>query len=190
MECTHPRNHAPLFAAQNTGIHTSDGHRPHSAPASQLYHMKSRCLRADGHCAETAATPLCQHLCVRLPRGCVWPPVFDCCGSISGCPSTGGVRRHKVEWREQAVEVGVDSPPAQQATWVPPASPFGLIEEQVYHNPWKLLLACMLLNRTTATQVRHCLFLFHKQSVSICLSICLHSYILGLVVAAVRERLG
>lgn len=61
--------------------------------------------------------------------------------------------RRKLEWREQAVEVAADSPAAQTATWVPPASPFGLIEEQVYHDPWKLLLACMLLNRTTATQV-------------------------------------
>ena len=35
----------------------------------------------------------------------------------------------------------------------PPASPYGLIEEQLYDNPWKLLAACILLNKTAASQV-------------------------------------
>ncbi len=34
-----------------------------------------------------------------------------------------------------------------------PASPFGLIEEQLYNDPWKLLVACILLNKTSITQV-------------------------------------
>jgi hypothetical protein len=55
------------------------------------------------------------------------------------------------KWEEQ--QVTPESPPATQATWQPPVSPFGLLEEQLYHNPWKLLLACLLLNRTTANQV-------------------------------------
>jgi methyl-CpG-binding domain protein 4 len=38
--------------------------------------------------------------------------------------------------------------------WHPPPSPFGLLEEELYSNPWKLLVACMLLNKTTASQVR------------------------------------
>jgi methyl-CpG-binding domain protein 4 len=38
--------------------------------------------------------------------------------------------------------------------WEPPASPFGLIEEQLFTNPWKLLVACLLLNKTTAQAVR------------------------------------
>ncbi len=42
----------------------------------------------------------------------------------------------------------------QVAVWEPPASPFGLIEEQLYPDPWKLLLACLLLNKTTAQAVR------------------------------------
>ena len=37
-----------------------------------------------------------------------------------------------------------------------PASPFGLIEEQLYDDPWKLLVACILLNKTSITQVRFC----------------------------------
>ena len=39
------------------------------------------------------------------------------------------------------------------AVYVPPPSPYGLIEEQLYDNPWKLLVACILLNKTSATQV-------------------------------------
>lgn len=36
----------------------------------------------------------------------------------------------------------------------PHVSPYGLIEEQLYYNPWKLLVACILLNKTSASQVR------------------------------------
>ena len=45
---------------------------------------------------------------------------------------------------------GVDP---RQALWHPPASPYGLIEEYLYQEPWKLLVACMLLNVTSGLQV-------------------------------------
>eukprot|EP00520_Triparma_pacifica_P013562 CAMPEP_0118657720 /NCGR_PEP_ID=MMETSP0785-20121206/14174_1 /TAXON_ID=91992 /ORGANISM="Bolidomonas pacifica, Strain CCMP 1866" /LENGTH=187 /DNA_ID=CAMNT_0006550667 /DNA_START=66 /DNA_END=626 /DNA_ORIENTATION=- len=32
-------------------------------------------------------------------------------------------------------------------------SPFGLLEELTFHDPWRLLLTCILLNRTTRRQV-------------------------------------
>lgn len=41
----------------------------------------------------------------------------------------------------------------RQALWHPPASPYGLIEEMLYEDPWKLLVACMLLNVTSGLQV-------------------------------------
>jgi hypothetical protein len=37
--------------------------------------------------------------------------------------------------------------------WEAPASPFGLLEEEIWHNPWQLLLGCMLLNKTSGKQV-------------------------------------
>lgn len=37
--------------------------------------------------------------------------------------------------------------------WQAPASPFGLLEEELWQNPWQLLLGCMLLNKTSGTQV-------------------------------------
>ena len=42
----------------------------------------------------------------------------------------------------------------QVATWEPPASPYGLIEEQLFGDPWRLLVACILLNQTAAKGVR------------------------------------
>ncbi|XP_062617692.1 dentin sialophosphoprotein-like isoform X2 [Saccostrea cucullata] len=33
--------------------------------------------------------------------------------------------------------------------WTPPKSPFHLIQESLYHDPWKLLVATIFLNRTT-----------------------------------------
>lgn len=49
------------------------------------------------------------------------------------------------------LQPGVDP---RQALWHPPASPYGLIEEYLYQDPWKLLVACMLLNVTSGLQVR------------------------------------
>lgn len=39
------------------------------------------------------------------------------------------------------------------ALWEPPVSPYFLIEEALYNDPWKLLVACMLLNKTTGRAV-------------------------------------
>lgn len=41
----------------------------------------------------------------------------------------------------------------RKALWTPPVSPYGLIEEYLYDDPWKLLVACMLLNVTAGKQV-------------------------------------
>lgn len=39
-------------------------------------------------------------------------------------------------------------------TWVPPISVYTLIQEELYRDPWKVLVACMLLNKTCGTQMR------------------------------------
>ena len=33
--------------------------------------------------------------------------------------------------------------------WTPPKSPFSLVQESLYHDPWKLLIGTIFLNRTT-----------------------------------------
>lgn len=35
------------------------------------------------------------------------------------------------------------------ARWTPPRSPFNLFQESLYHDPWKLLVGTIFLNRTT-----------------------------------------
>lgn len=37
--------------------------------------------------------------------------------------------------------------------WVPPRSPFGLIQEDLWPDEWKILVACVLLNCTQRKQV-------------------------------------
>ncbi|KAF7807645.1 Methyl-CpG-binding domain protein 4 [Senna tora] len=37
-------------------------------------------------------------------------------------------------------------------TWKPPRSQFGLLQEDHVHDPWRVLVICMLLNRTTGLQ--------------------------------------
>ena len=37
--------------------------------------------------------------------------------------------------------------------WAPPRSPFSLIEEWLWNQPWRLLVACILLNKTTGKQM-------------------------------------
>ncbi|KAJ8257500.1 hypothetical protein GJAV_G00186270 [Gymnothorax javanicus] len=43
------------------------------------------------------------------------------------------------------------SPPRRKAykKWIPPRSPFNLIQETLFHDPWKLLIATIFLNKTT-----------------------------------------
>lgn len=38
-------------------------------------------------------------------------------------------------------------------SWQPPVSPYGLIQESLWREPWKLLVACMLLNKTSGSAV-------------------------------------
>ncbi|GAB4822354.1 hypothetical protein N2152v2_009400 [Parachlorella kessleri] len=45
-------------------------------------------------------------------------------------------------------------PDPRLCLWEPPVSPYGLLEEELYDDPWKLLVACMLLNKTSGKQVR------------------------------------
>lgn len=43
---------------------------------------------------------------------------------------------------------------SEDNTWVPPRSHFNLLQENHAHDPWRVLVICMLLNCTTGVQVR------------------------------------
>lgn len=40
-----------------------------------------------------------------------------------------------------------DSPSGNQ--WIPPRSPYALIQEDLFHNPWQLLIATIFLTKVT-----------------------------------------
>ncbi|XP_043089267.1 methyl-CpG-binding domain protein 4 isoform X2 [Puntigrus tetrazona] len=52
---------------------------------------------------------------------------------------------------------GALSAPERKAfrKWTPPRSPFNLVQETLFHQPWKLLVATIFLNKTSGTQ--HCI---------------------------------
>lgn len=58
--------------------------------------------------------------------------------------------------KKQQMLVDTNPPGARLSSGVecvPPVSPFGLIQEHLYQDPWKVLVACMLLNKTGGRQV-------------------------------------
>lgn len=75
--------------------------------------------------------------------------------SPHGREDTGGKRLAMCgeDSAEHVVDMDVDD---SVWSWEPPVSPYGLLEEEevIFRDPWKLLLSCMLLNKTTAVQVR------------------------------------
>lgn len=46
--------------------------------------------------------------------------------------------------------------------FVPPVSPYGLIQEHLYEDPWKVLVACMLLNKTGGRQMHKVIWDFFE----------------------------
>ncbi|XP_048343932.1 methyl-CpG-binding domain protein 4 isoform X3 [Sphaerodactylus townsendi] len=69
----------------------------------------------------------------------------------------GQVRRTQVERRKTSPYFSsrflkeAPSPPRRKAfqKWTPPRSPFNLVQETLFHNPWKLLIATIFLNKTS-----------------------------------------
>lgn len=44
---------------------------------------------------------------------------------------------------------GISTAMKRDTSWIPPRSPFNLVQENLFHDPWKLLVATIFLNRTT-----------------------------------------
>lgn len=49
------------------------------------------------------------------------------------------------------------------AKWIPPRSPYNLIQEDLYHDPWKMLIATICLQKTTGQCVKKTLMDFFSQ---------------------------
>jgi len=48
-------------------------------------------------------------------------------------------------------------------TWVPPKSPFDLLQERFWPDGWKILVTCLLLNQTSRKQVEPMIEAFFKR---------------------------
>ncbi|CAL8367681.1 unnamed protein product [Lota lota] len=57
------------------------------------------------------------------------------------------------------------SPPRRKAfkKWTPPRSPFNLVQETLFHNPWKLLVATIFLNKTSGKMAIPILWQFFER---------------------------
>ncbi|XP_053149629.1 methyl-CpG-binding domain protein 4 isoform X2 [Hemicordylus capensis] len=80
-------------------------------------------------------------------------------------------RRTQVERRKTSPYFSIKlikeapSPPRRKAfrKWTPPRSPFNLIQETLFHDPWKLLIATIFLNRTSGKMAIPVLWEFLKK---------------------------
>jgi len=57
---------------------------------------------------------------------------------------------------QSVVADNISSVVKRDTSWIPPRSPFSLVQEELFHDPWKLLVATIFLNRTTGLRHYHC----------------------------------
>lgn len=72
--------------------------------------------------------------------------------SADQCTNTGNSRNSEASLDGEASGTGQRSG-RSGTVWIPPVSNYGLIQEQLYTDPWKVLVACMLLNQTSGRQM-------------------------------------
>ncbi|XP_065350776.1 methyl-CpG-binding domain protein 4-like [Cloeon dipterum] len=63
--------------------------------------------------------------------------------------------------KEQQVKSVLDVIKASK--WIPPRSPYDLIQEKLYHDPWKLLIATIFLNKTRGSVACPLVWLFFEK---------------------------
>uniref|UniRef100_A0A1A8F3S1 Methyl-CpG-binding domain protein 4 n=1 Tax=Nothobranchius korthausae TaxID=1143690 RepID=A0A1A8F3S1_9TELE len=78
--------------------------------------------------------------------------------------SLGNKRRTSPYFNKKPLREGL-SPPRRKAfrKWTPPRSPFNLIQETLFHDPWKLLVATIFLNKTSGKMAIPVLWQFYER---------------------------
>ncbi|XP_026713378.1 methyl-CpG-binding domain protein 4, partial [Athene cunicularia] len=87
-------------------------------------------------------------------------------GSPEECiPQTQVERRKTSPYFSSKYSKEAPSPPRRKALrkWTPPRSPFNLIQETLFHDPWKLLIATIFLNKTSGKMAIPVLWEFLKK---------------------------
>ncbi|XP_006160717.1 LOW QUALITY PROTEIN: methyl-CpG-binding domain protein 4 [Tupaia chinensis] len=76
---------------------------------------------------------------------------FEKVSQEDAIPRTQVEKRKRSLYFSSKYNKGALSPPRRKAfkKWTPPRSPFNLVQETLFHDPWKLLIATIFLNRTS-----------------------------------------
>ncbi|XP_009980744.1 PREDICTED: methyl-CpG-binding domain protein 4, partial [Tauraco erythrolophus] len=80
-------------------------------------------------------------------------------------PRTQVDRRKTSRYFSSKYSKEAPSPPRRKAfrKWTPPRSPFNLVQETLFHDPWKLLIATIFLNKTSGKAAIPVLWEFLKK---------------------------
>ncbi|XP_068013835.1 methyl-CpG-binding domain protein 4 isoform X2 [Melanerpes formicivorus] len=80
-------------------------------------------------------------------------------------PQTQVDRRKTSPYFSSKCSKEAPSPPRRKALrkWTPPRSPFNLVQETLFHDPWKLLIATIFLNKTSGKMAIPVLWEFLKK---------------------------
>ncbi|XP_034393831.1 methyl-CpG-binding domain protein 4 [Cyclopterus lumpus] len=110
-------------------------------------------LEADGHRDEEAALP-------DLAGGSCTPVS----GSQNKSKSVEDKRKTSPYFSRKLCRDG-PSPPRRKAfrKWTPPRSPYNLVQETLFHDPWKLLVATIFLNKTSGKMAIPVLWQFFER---------------------------
>ncbi|XP_065498714.1 methyl-CpG-binding domain protein 4 [Caloenas nicobarica] len=101
----------------------------------------------------------------------VWQPCDEKSFTTVKMPSEESIPRTQVDRRKTSPYFSskyskeAPSPPRRKALrkWTPPRSPFNLVQETLFHDPWKLLIATIFLNKTSGKMAIPVLWEFFKK---------------------------
>uniref|UniRef100_A0A096M748 Methyl-CpG-binding domain protein 4 n=1 Tax=Poecilia formosa TaxID=48698 RepID=A0A096M748_POEFO len=84
--------------------------------------------------------------------------------ALSGSKNVESRRKTSPYFSAKCLKDGL-SPPRRKSLrkWTPPRSPFNLIQETLFHDPWKLLVATIFLNKTSGKMAIPVLWVFFER---------------------------
>ncbi|KAM6126454.1 LOW QUALITY PROTEIN: methyl-CpG-binding domain protein 4 [Phoenicopterus ruber ruber] len=106
---------------------------------------------AEEDCAETGSNDASAAKSEEKNRGLKIGKETDRANPEGSVPRTQVDRRKTSPYFSSKYDKEAPSPPRRKAfrKWTPPRSPFNLVQETLFHDPWKLLIATIFLNKTS-----------------------------------------
>ncbi|XP_074458943.1 methyl-CpG-binding domain protein 4 isoform X5 [Larus michahellis] len=133
-----------------------------SAAARSQRQLESR---AGGKCVETSSDDASSAKSEEKTNGLKVGKEVDQGNSEESIPQTQVDRRKTSPYFSSKYSKEAPSPPRRKAfrKWTPPRSPFNLVQETLFHDPWKLLIATIFLNKTSGKMAIPVLWEFLKK---------------------------